>query len=83
MRDFYRDALSMRETRLNSTSWLLEGVERRLILSEGTSKKIGYSGFRVLNDKKLTLLRKAFQAKGAILVENPSPPISTRGICSG
>ena len=35
MRDFYCDALSMRETRLNSTSWLLEGVERRLILSEG------------------------------------------------
>ena len=82
MRDFYRDALSMREIKLNKTSWLLEGAERRLILSEGTSKTIGYSGFRVLNDNKLISLRKAIEEKGAALVENPSP-ISTRGICSG
>ena len=73
MRDFYRDALSMREIRLNKTSWLLEGAERRLILSEGTSKTIGYSGFRVLNDNKLISLRKAIEEKGATLVENPSP----------
>ena len=73
MRDFYRDALSMREIRLNKTSWLLEGAERRLIFSEGTSKTIGFSGFRVLNDNKLISLRKAIEEKGAILVENPSP----------
>ena len=73
MRDFYRDALSMREIRLNKTSWLLVGAERRLILSEGISKTIGYSGFRVLNDNKLISLRKAIEEKGAALVENPSP----------
>ena len=73
MRDFYRDALGMQEVRLNKTSWLLEGADRRLILSEGISKTIDYSGFRVLNDNQLICLRRYIEAKSGGIIENPSP----------
>jgi catechol 2,3-dioxygenase-like lactoylglutathione lyase family enzyme len=73
MRDFYRDALAMQEIRLNKTSWLLEGADRRLILSEGISKTIDYSGFRVLNDNQLICLRRYIEAKSGGIIENPSP----------
>ena len=73
MRDFYRDALGMQEVRLNKTSWFLEGADRRLILSEGISKTIDYSGFRVLNDNQLISLRRHIEAKSGEIIENSSP----------
>ena len=73
MRDFYRDALGMQEVGLNKTSWFLEGADRRLILSEGISKTIDYSGFRVLNDNQLICLRRYIEAKSGGIIENPSP----------
>ena len=73
MRDFYRDALDMQEVRLNKTSWFLEGADRRLILSEGISKTIDYSGFRVLNDNQLICLRRCIEAKSGGIIESPSP----------
>ena len=73
MRDFYRDALGMQEVRLNKTSWFLEGADRRLILSEGISKTIDYSGFRVLNDNQLICLRRCIEAKSDGIIESPSP----------
>ena len=73
MRDFYRDALGMQEIRLNKTSWLLEGADRRLILSEGISQTIDYCGFRVLNNNQLIGLRRYIEVKSGGIIENPSP----------
>ncbi|MBH68171.1 MAG: hypothetical protein CMM58_07450 [Rhodospirillaceae bacterium] len=73
MRKFYCKALGLQEKEVGNNQWLLEGPGRRLILSEGTSKYLSYSSFRVEDDVRLLELKKYILDRGAILVENPSP----------
>ena len=69
MRSFYRDALGMQETELSGSSWLLEGPERRLVLTKGISKKLTFSSFRVVDNDKMILLRKHVEAEGHTVIE--------------
>ena len=69
MRSFYRDALGMQETELGRSSWLLEGPERRLVLTKGMSKKLTFSSFQVADDDKMVLLRKHIEAEGYTVIE--------------
>ena len=69
MRSFYRDALGMQETELGRRSWLLEGPERRLVLTKGMSKKLTFSSFQVADDDKMVLLRKHIEAEGYTVIE--------------
>lgn len=69
MRSFYRDALGMQETELGRRSWLLEGPERRLVLTKGMSKKLTFSSFQVADDNKMVLLRKHIEAEGYTVIE--------------
>lgn len=69
MRSFYRDALGMQETELAGSSWLLEGPERRLVLTKGISKKLTFSSFRVADGDKMILLRKHIEAEGYTVIE--------------
>jgi catechol 2,3-dioxygenase-like lactoylglutathione lyase family enzyme len=69
MRSFYRDVLGMQETELGRNSWLLEGPERRLVLTKGMSKKFTSSSFKVADDDKMMLLRKHIEAEGYTIIE--------------
>ena len=73
MRCFYRDALGMTETEIGAGQWLLEGPGRRILLSTGVSKTLGYSGFTVASDERLGMLHQHIADQGGAFTESPSP----------
>jgi len=73
MRCFYRDALGMTETEIGAGQWLLEGPGRRILLSTGVSKTLGYSGFTVASDERLGMLHQHIADQGGACTDSPSP----------
>jgi len=73
MRQFYCKALGLKEHTINKNSWLFEGPGRRLIITEGSSNRLAYSGFSVTDDTKLINLRNYILKQGGTPTDNLSP----------
>ena len=73
MRAFYRDGLGMVEVEIGEGQCLLEGPERRLLLTSGTPKTLAYSGFALSSVEKLVTLREHVEAERGEPTDSPSP----------
>ncbi|MBM85743.1 MAG: hypothetical protein CMM47_06950 [Rhodospirillaceae bacterium] len=73
MRNFYRCVMGMAETTLGSGQWLMEGIGRRVMLAEGESNTMKFSGFAVSDDQKLLALREHVHKHGGPFTDVPSP----------
>lgn len=70
---FYADAMDMQSRRLDGGDWLLEGPLRRVIVTEGESRTLGYAAFGCRDAEGLAAIRARAEAGGVPILPSPSP----------
>lgn len=70
---FYADAMDMKARQLDGGDWLCEGPRRRLLVTQGEDKKLGFAGFGCRDADGLAEIRAGAEEGGVEILSSPSP----------
>lgn len=73
---FYRDAIAMTATELAGGSWLLQGPQRRVLISAGARGAQPLNAFRLGSPGQLAALRRYLDGRGIEALPNATPLFS-------
>jgi len=73
MANFYADTLDMSSRRLDSGDWLLEGPQRRVLVTSGADRALGFAAFACRDPHGLAAIRARVTAESAEILPSPSP----------
>ena len=70
---FYAGAMDMQARQLDGSGWIAEGPGRRVILSAGVDKRLGYAAFACRDVEGLAMIRARAENAGVPVLPSPSP----------
>ncbi len=70
---FYADKMEMVARQLENGDWTTEGPLRRMIFTQGQSKRLGYAGFACRAAEGLAMIRSRAEKNGVAILPSPSP----------
>ena len=70
---FYADTMDMALRRLDDGDWLCEGPMRRMIITAGDAKTLGFAAFGCRDTAGLAAIRAHAEAEGVAILPSPSP----------
>lgn len=70
---FYADAMDMTARQLDNGEWLCEGPLRRVLVTHGGNKRLGYAAFGCRDAEGLAAIRARAERTGVDILPSPSP----------
>ena len=70
---FYADAMDMQARPIDDANWLCEGPLRRLLITQGANRMLGFAAFACRDGDGLAAIRVQAERNGVDILPSPSP----------
>ena len=70
---FYADAMDMQARSIDTGDWLCEGPLRRLLITQGANRMLGFAAFACRDGDGLAAIRVQAERNGVDILPSPSP----------